>query len=146
MAWPAAAGRWRRRDHGRDVVASVGKRSVAVAVNYDAFLASKSVRHVATGLADPQPAHAMLFDFQRDIVRWALRKGRAAVFADCGTGKTFMQLEWAKQVPGRVLILAPLAVAPQTVREGRKLGIDVTYSRKPCDARITITNYEMLEH
>jgi DNA modification methylase len=56
-----------------------------------------------------------------------------------------MQLEWARQIPGRVLILAPLAVAPQTVREGQKLGIDVSYSRKPCDARITITNYEMLE-
>jgi hypothetical protein len=88
----------------------------------------------------------MLFPFQRDIVKWALRRGRAAIFADCGLGKTPMQLSWAAQVPGRVLILAPLAVAQQTVREGKKFGIEVAYSRVPCDDRIVITNYEMLDH
>jgi hypothetical protein len=92
----------------------------------------------------------MLFDFQRDIVSWALRRGRAAVFADCGLGKTPMQLEWAHRVPGRVLILAPLAVSGQTAREGKKFGIDVTIAKdqKESDAggKITVTNYEKLEH
>ena len=89
----------------------------------------------------------MLFDFQRDIVRWALRRGRAAIFADCGLGKTPMQLEWARHIPGRVLILAPLAVSAQTVREAAKFGIhDVEYSRGGSAAKIVVTNYEMLEH
>ena len=61
-------------------------------------------------------------------------------------GKTPMQLAWAAQVPGKVLILAPLAVSQQTVREGRKFGIDLTYARSTSEARITITNYEMLDH
>jgi hypothetical protein len=89
-----------------------------------------------------------LFPFQRDIVRWALRRGRAAIFADCGLGKTLMQLEWARHVSrhGRVLILAPLAVAAQTVQEGRRFGIEVTHARCAEDARdgVNITNYEML--
>lgn len=93
----------------------------------------------------------MLFPFQADIVRWALKRGRAAIFADCGMGKTPMQLEWARVIAdtrGPVLILAPLAVAQQTVREGQKFGIDVYYCREqPKVLRgITITNYEMLEH
>ena len=115
-------------------------------MSYSDFLASKAVTAVPTGIINPAEPAAQLFDFQRDIVKWALRRGRAAIFADCGMGKTPMQLSWADQVPGKVLILAPLAVAPQTVREGQKFGIDVTYSRVPCDARITITNYEMLDH
>jgi hypothetical protein len=97
----------------------------------------------------PKLNHA-LFDFQSDIVAWALRKGRAAIFADCGLGKTLMQLEWAVHIPGRVLILAPLAVAQQTIREGDKFGIKVHYARRHkdthTDTHITITNYEMLDH
>lgn len=112
---------------------------------YRDFLESKAIKSFARGIK-PKAVNPMLFDFQRDIVKWALQKGRAAIFADCGLGKSFMQLEWAKQVPGKTLILAPLAVAPQTVREGVKLGIEVIYSRKPVDAPITITNYEMLDH
>lgn len=88
----------------------------------------------------------MLMGFQKDITRWALRKGRAAIFADCGLGKTPMQLEWASHIPGKVLILAPLAVAQQTVREGDKFGIPCAYSRNGSAGKITITNYEMLEH
>lgn len=90
------------------------------------------------------------FPFQVDIVRWALRKGRAAVFAGCGLGKTLMQLEWARLVSGHtgkpVLILVPLAVARQTRDEGRKFGIGVTICRSQADARdgINVTNYEML--
>ena len=114
--------------------------------DYATYLSTKAHRPIPTGLTEPAEPTAPLFDFQRDIVKWALRRGRAAIFADCGMGKTPMQLSWADQVPGKVLILAPLAVAPQTVREGQKFGVDVTYSRVPCDARITITNYEMLDH
>jgi DNA modification methylase len=88
----------------------------------------------------------MLFDFQRDITKWAVRKGRAAVFADTGLGKTFVQLEWARLLGGRSLIIAPLSVARQTVREGRKLGLDVHYTRDRSDLMdgLNITNYEMI--
>lgn len=114
---------------------------------YQKFLASKVVSHPASGVEiSPKKISPKLFDFQRDIVRWSLRKGRTAIFADCGLGKTPMQLEWAKQLNCRTLILAPLAVAPQTVREGIKFGIEVTYAREPIDAQITITNYQMLEN
>ena len=113
---------------------------------YADFLASKAVRHVPTGLDIVPALNPQLFDFQADIVRWALRKGRAAIFADCGMGKTAMQLEWAKHIPGKVLILAPLAVSTQTVREGQKFHVDCAYSRTPIDAHVTVTNYEMLDH
>lgn len=92
-----------------------------------------------------------LYKFQRDIVRWALAKGRAAIFADCGLGKTPMQLEWSDQVykrmGGYVLILAPLAVSSQTVAEGIKFGVDVTLCEKAEDLKpgINITNYEKLD-
>lgn len=112
---------------------------------YQQFIASKTSTFKGSGI-EPSEPHEMLFDFQRDIVKWALRKGRTAIFADCGLGKTLMQLEWARQIPGRVLILSPLAVAEQTVREGKKIGLDVVYARQSCDAPITITNYQMLEH
>lgn len=94
----------------------------------------------------------MLFDFQKDIVHWALQKGKTAIFADCGLGKTPMQLEWARHVTkktdGMVLILAPLAVSQQTKREGDKFGIPVNVCREPEDLKtgINITNYERLEH
>jgi len=113
---------------------------------YQEFLRSKLISSVARGI-EPKDANPILFDFQRDIVKWALRRGRAAIFADCGLGKSFMQLEWAKQIPGKTIILAPLAVAPQTVREGQKLSIHVVYARKQsATVESCITNYEMLEH
>lgn len=111
---------------------------------YEEFLHSKALTTIDCGVT-PRAVHKMLFDFQRDIVRWALRKGRSAIFADCGLGKTLMQLEWARQIPGKVLILVPLAVSEQTVREGTKIGVKVEYARKPCNSRITITNYQMLD-
>lgn len=90
-----------------------------------------------------------LFDFQRYLVEWACEHGRSAVFADCGLGKTAVQLAWADNVAhhtGRpVLILAPLAVAEQTVREGAKFGIHVDHQREPRPAPIVVTNYERLE-
>ena len=93
----------------------------------------------------------VLFDFQRDIVRWALAKGRAAIFADCGLGKTLMQLSWADQVHRHthkpVLILAPLAVAAQTAAEGKRFGIDAVVVEHQDDivCGINITNYDKLD-
>lgn len=92
-----------------------------------------------------------LFDFQRALVRWALSVGKPALFAGCGLGKTPMQLEWANQIARdtnkRILILSPLAVAQQTVREGEKFDIPVTYAKDggSCSAKIVITNYERLD-
>lgn len=116
--------------------------------DYKEFLRKKAIVDPATGMDRVPELNPALFGFQRDIVGWALRRGRAAIFADCGLGKTPMQLEFANRVPGDVLILAPLAVAAQTVREGEKFGIQVGYARKHADVkhRITIANYEMLEH
>jgi len=114
-------------------------------MKYDDFLAGKTITSQMTGLKSIPKLSESLFDFQRDIVIWALRRGRAAIFADCGMGKTIMQLEWAKHVPGKVLILAPLAVGVQTVEEGRKFGINVDYvrSQNAVEHKISITNYEM---
>lgn len=114
--------------------------------SYQTFLDGKVQKARPCGFeVRPDKLNAGLFQFQRDIVAWALRKGRAALFCDCGLGKTIMQLEWANQIDGRVLILAPLAVAQQTVREGRKFGIEVAYARASTWDRITVTNYEMLD-
>ena len=120
-------------------------------MEYRDFLELKRLVQKPCGF-EPQDLNEHLFDFQRDIVTWACRKGRAAVFADCGMGKTIMQLSWADQIckhrGGRVLIVAPLAVAAQTCREGRMFGIDVTRCRTKDDLTdgINITNYEMLQH
>lgn len=114
--------------------------------DYQAFIEKKKTSVVLHGIKNPKPCNPKLFEFQKDIVRWALKLGRACIFSDCGTGKSFMQLEWAKQIPGDVLILAPLAVAQQTVAEGVKLGIEVNYCREQSQVKsgITIANYEML--
>ncbi len=101
---------------------------------------------------DESDINPQLFDFQRAIVAWACAKGRAAIFADCGLGKTPMQLEWARLVcerhGGIVLIVAPLAVAEQTAREGEKFGVPVNVCRTGDDVTlgVNITNYEMLRH
>ena len=114
---------------------------------YRRFVAAKAQADPPTGIEDVPPINAQLFPFQRDIVRWALRRGRACIWADCGLGKTPMQLEWAKHIPGDVLIVAPLAVAEQTRREGEKFHVPVEYSRDGTKrGKVTITNYEMLEH
>jgi LAGLIDADG DNA endonuclease family protein/SNF2 domain-containing protein len=117
---------------------------------YADFLASKKLVAPAVGVdVAPEQLHPALFPFQRDLVRWSLRKGRAALFEDCGLGKTIQSLAWAEHAAERVLILAPLAVAQQTVREGERFGIPVSYVRHGDDAPergIAITNYEMLSH
>ena len=91
------------------------------------------------------------FDFQKHLIEWNCRKGRSADFADCGLGKTLIQLAWAENVVrrtnGRVLILTPLSVGAQTVREGDKFGIECTRSRDGSipNAKIVVTNYQQLE-
>lgn len=114
-------------------------------MDYDTFIKGKALATAPTGI-DARELNPALFAFQRDITSWALRRGRAAIFADCGMGKTLMQLEWARCVPGDVLILAPLAVSEQTCREARRFGIDdVEYSGDGVKrGKITITNYERL--
>lgn len=115
--------------------------------DYKRFLRLKKRVHQSKGI-NPSEPHELLFPFQRDITKWALRRGRACIFADCGMGKTFMQIEWARQIPGDVLILAPLAVSTQTINEAAKLGCFVRYCRDKSEVQsgITIANYEMLEH
>ena len=119
---------------------------------YEDFIRGKDMIAASTGIAGAEVDAPWLFPFQRDLVRWSLRRGRAAIFADTGLGKTRAQLAWADAVAthtgGRVLILAPLAVATTgTVPEGERIGIKATYARKQPNAeRITVANYEMLEH
>jgi len=116
--------------------------------SYREFVSTKLVHTPPTGLADVPLLHESLFPFQRDLTGWALRRGRAALFADTGLGKTRMQLEWAARIRhlGDVLILAPLAVGAQTAAEGHCMGIGVTQCRDRADVRpgINITNYERL--
>ena len=118
-------------------------------IDYDRFIAEKTRTSVDAGF-DPTDLSPRLFDFQRAIVEWACRRGRAAIFADTGLGKTAMQVEWAKQVRDYtqkpVLIVAPLCVAQQTIREAALFEIGVTYSRTgELPSGIVITNYEMLD-
>lgn len=96
---------------------------------------------------DPAAVHPLLFQFQRDATAWAVRKGRCAIFLDTGLGKTLCQLEWARLLGERTLIIAPLSVARQTVREGKKVNLGVHYVRSQ-DAvdgsdKLWITNYDM---
>lgn len=127
--------------------------------NYREFLARKKITDLPTGIPESElpTVNPALFDWQADIVRWGWRRGRAAKFADCGLGKTIMQLEWARGVAdytgGRILLLAPLAVARQTIGEAAKFGIAATIgyarSQDKADAegwQIVVTNYEMVGH
>lgn len=121
--------------------------------DYAAFIDRKRVTVPAAGFGINRLAmSAKLFPFQQDIVSWACARGRAAIWAECGLGKTPIQLEWASYVTDRtskpVLILAPLAVSQQTRREGEKFGVPVTVCRSQSDVRpgVNIANYEMMEH
>lgn len=118
--------------------------------DYSGFLASKGQLAPQLGFsAKVDSPH--LFPFQRACVEWALARGRAALFADTGLGKTRMQLTWAAHVVahtgGRVIILAPLSVAQQTAREASAIGISVTVCREAEDVRdgVNITNYDRLD-
>lgn len=119
---------------------------------YQDFLAAKAQANNDAGF-DPEWMPDFLYPFQVSIVEWAVRKGRAAIFADCGLGKTPMQLVWAENVVRHtnrpVLIVTPLAVSHQTVTEAGKFGIDchrVSDGRVPTGARVLVTNYERLHH
>ncbi|MBS6195458.1 MAG: helicase [Clostridiales bacterium] len=120
-------------------------------MDYLEFLNNKKFILESSGFdIDKAELNPKLFEYEKDIVRWALAKGRAAIFADCGLGKTAMQLEWAHQVAlhtgGKVLILAPLAVAHQTAKEGEKFRIKAVVAE--CQSGtdvISITNYEKMD-
>ena len=120
-------------------------------MNYDQFIADKTQIGADHGF-DPNFMAYGLFAFQSALTEWAIRKGRAAIFADCGLGKTAMQLTWAENVArhtsGRVLILTPLAVAHQHVQEGEKFGVELYHRRNGIEDgdRIVVTNYERLHH
>jgi hypothetical protein len=122
-------------------------------IDYQNFLSQKRFIAEPVGFDVPiDQINPQLFAWQRQIVQWALKRGRAALFEDCGLGKTPQQLEWARHIAAHtdkpVLILAPLAVAQQTMREGVKFGIPVTICRRQADIRpgVNVTNYEMLAH
>lgn len=116
---------------------------------YEDLVARKLRFQSGKGL-DVAPRDYGLFPHQRDLVEWALRRGRAAIFADTGLGKSRIQVAWAdtiaRETGGDVLILAPLAVAEQTVEEGESIGVKVTHARDGKDIQpgINITNYARL--
>jgi len=120
-------------------------------IDYDQFVQAKRRAEMATG-HQPGELNEHLFDFQHAVVGWSVRRGRAAIFADTGLGKTLMQLSWADEVAGHtggmVLILAPLAVSEQTIREGELFGIEVSRvpnGSSPDAPGVWITNYERMD-
>lgn len=130
-------------------------------MNYSAFLEAKRFNDVSAGFhvelsaLHYAAAPKQLFDFQAALVRWALARGRAAIFADTGLGKTAMQAVWASEVADHeghpVLTFAPLAVAKQTVEEAASFGVTIEYVRDgssvdPDSGALYITNYEMQQH
>lgn len=119
-------------------------------MNYTDFIERKSQAGRDQGF-DPVWMPDFLFDFQRSLVEWSLRKGRAALFEDCGLGKTPQQLVWAQNIVEKtnrpVLVVTPLAVSYQTCGEGEKFGIDVKRSNDgTVTGKITVTNYERLHY
>lgn len=117
-------------------------------VRYETFVAAKKAEAPVFGF-EPGPLSEVLFAFQRDIVRWAIRRGRAAIFAKFGLGKSLMQLECGRQVclhtGGRFLIVAPLGVRGEFVRDAAMLGVPLTFVRRSeeVDAPgLYLTNYE----
>lgn len=118
--------------------------------SYQEFLAVKRA-HVAESGIEIHTTHPLLHDWQTELVRWACRVGRAAIWADTGLGKTFMQVQWAEHMRGMgsALIVAPLAVCQQTIREASKLDMTARYVRTTAELDgpgIYVTNYEMVPH
>lgn len=146
--------------NGGCVFTRIGHRSIFGIVlftvmenQYEQFVQNKGLEADAVGFEPDESRYGKLYDFQRDIVTWALRRGRAAIFADCGLGKTPMQLKWAEQVAEQtgkpILIVAPLAVSVQTCREAAKFNVSparVCASQSDVGEGINITNYEKLHH
>lgn len=121
-------------------------------MNYSQFLKQKRVIDVPSGITDMPDLNSKLFPFQQDLTRWALRRGRAALFEDCGLGKAFQALEWAQKIHEHtlddVLIVAPLAVAFQFSIEAEKFGYEVNFCRSQMGVKpgINTCNYEMIHH
>ena len=123
-------------------------------MDYGTFLKTKELQTIRAGFSvDKRTINRHAFPFQRDVIAWALEKGKAAILTGCGTGKTLMQCEWARNVcdhtGGNVLIVAPLSVVEQTRREAFKFNIgNITVCRSSDDVQpgINITNYEMIQH
>lgn len=121
-------------------------------MSYQEFLERKKRIDADTGLTSIPELSSVLFPFQRDIVTWALKRGRAAIFAQTGLGKSLMELSWANAIHEatgcNVLVLAPLAVAAQMVREGAKFGINSKQcaNQSEVERGITVTNYQKLQH
>ncbi len=129
-----------------------GLKIQSEANGYHAFLARKAVVDPPTGLEAIPDLPAQLFAFQRDITTWALKRGRAALFAGTGLGKSFMELAWAdaihRETGKDILHLAPLAVSAQLVREADKFGIAARQVREQseCFSGTNITNYQKIDH
>ncbi len=121
-------------------------------MSYEDFLKKKLMVDVPAGIDKDVSMNSALFDYQKPCVQWALKRGRSILAEDCGLGKTIQELEWARIVHehtnGDVLILAPLAVAMQTVDEGKKFGYSVNLCRNQDQVKrgVNVTNYEMLHH
>lgn len=121
-----------------------------MSATYQEFIREKSQIRNENGF-EPLWIPDFLFDFQKHLVEWSIRKGRAAILADCGLGKTIMQLVWAENVVRKtnmpVLVVTPLAVSQQTLREAERFGIDAEVSRDGrFSKKVVITNYERLQH
>ena len=125
---------------------------MSVLPSYAEFLDAKRRVDPMTGLADLPALPSVLFGFQHDIASWALRRGRAALFAGTGLGKTLMELAWGQAIAtvtgGMVLLFAPLAVSAQIIREAAKFGIPARLVRcqAECGPGINVTNYQKIEH
>lgn len=120
---------------------------------YEEFLKTKRIAVVPSGFNPSSEINPLLFDWQRDIVRLSLKRGRSAIFADCGLGKTGMQLEWGRHVAertcGAVLVLTPLAVSAQTIAEAEKFhipGVKLVTNQSEVAQGVNVTNYEKLHH
>lgn len=121
--------------------------------DYAKFLQSKTRKATSVGIdINKSDINPLLFEYQKDGVKWAVKKGRCAIFFDTGLGKTYASLEWGRLLNVRTLIIAPLSVARQTVRMAKNIGIEVQYVRSSAevlehpDNFIFITNYEIIEH
>lgn len=120
--------------------------------SYAEFLERKRMVDPMTGMETVPELPAFLFPHQRDIVAWALRRGRAAIFAGTGLGKTAMELVWADAVAKHtgkpVLIFAPLAVSQQHIREANKFGLSarIVKARDECEQGVNVTNYQKIDH
>lgn len=123
-------------------------------MTYEEFIETKQVKITNCGFdIEKSELNPMLWEHQKDIIKWALKKGRAAIFASTGLGKTKMFLEWSKHVAnytnGTVLIVSPLGVAYQSINEGIPLGVNVKYVKEQSEIKekgIYITNYERLHN